>query len=261
MDLTPVSAPLFYGKPLMFAEKRHMYFWGGQHIPSVTTIIGRLSKPLLIQWAADCAVEHINRAISTGQIGRVDEWEAVLEAARGAHATIRDDAADLGKLVHRYAQHTLDSTRPAPDEPLDEAGKKAVGAFWQWVEQHRIEPLAVERRVMSEKHLYAGTCDFFGRIDGVLSVLDFKTSKGVYDEAWWQTAGYEYALAEELGNLPVPLARWIVHLNKETGECTAHCRNTIEDWQQDRTVWLSLVKLDQALRAARKHPQPKKKAA
>jgi hypothetical protein len=256
-----VTDPVFYGKPLTFNEKRHMYFWGGKHLPSVTTIISRLDKPLLIQWAANCTADYIRQ--------RADEWpdgyrlsqgtlSNLCEEARYAHRTIKEDAGDIGTRVHRYARAILEGK--SPEEPLDGPAQKAIEAFWQWVEMHRIEPIAVERRVMSESYLYAGTCDFFGHIDGVLSILDFKTGKGVYDEAWWQTSGYEVALAEELGNLPVPAARWIVHLNKESGDCVPHSRTTIEDWQADRAVWLSLVKLDQALRAARKHPQPKRAA-
>jgi len=250
-----VTDPLFYGKPLTFNSERHMYFWGGEHVPSVTTIIGRLDKSNLIQWAADMAVAHV-RANENA-----DDWGAVLAEARVAHRTIKEAAGAVGTRVHKYARGILEKKHPA--EPLDGPAQKAIEAFWQWVEQHKIEPIAVERRVFSERYRYAGTCDFFGRIDGILSVLDFKTGNGVYDEVWWQTSGYEMALQEELhaNRLQIPMARWVVHLNKTTGECVAHCRPTLKDWEQDRAVWLSLVEVDQALRKARKHPQPSKKKA
>jgi hypothetical protein len=254
---------MFYGKPLTFNEKRHMYFWDGKHVPSVTTIISRLNKPLLIQWAANCAVEHIVQGIGAKE-GAVP-LPQLLEEARKAHLTKKEDAADIGTAVHKYAQAAL-TGKPEPRD-LPPGAIEACAAFWKWVEQHRIEPVAVERRVMSREHMYAGTCDFYGYIDDRLSVLDFKTGNGIYDEAWWQTSGYSEALIEEHTDyqnhrvlIDIPI-RWIVHLNKTTGQCEVYCRESFDDWNQDRNVWLSLLALDKALRIARKHPQPAKRKA
>jgi hypothetical protein len=248
---------MFYGKPLTFNPKSHRYTWDGKPVPSVTTIISRLNKPLLVQWAANCAVEHIMHGIGARE-GAVP-LPQLLEEARKAHLTKKEDAADIGTAVHKYAQAAL-TGKPEPRD-LPPGAIEACAAFWKWVEQHKIEPIAVERRVMSREHMYAGTCDFYGYIDDRLSVLDFKTGNGIYDEAWWQTSGYELALSEE-GVSRGPVNRWIVHLNKETGECVTHCRLArSDDWNQDRNVWLSLLALDKALRIARKHPQPAKRKA
>lgn len=249
-----MADPVFYGKPLRFNPNDHRYYWDGKPVPSVTTIINRLSKPLLIQWAADCAVKYIREAVDDS--GLVSFSDALYERARKAHETIRDTAGDIGTAVHQYARAAL-TGKPEPRD-LPPGAIEACAAFWLWVERHRIEPIAVERRVFSRRHMYAGTCDFFGRINGMLSVLDFKTGKGVYDEAWWQTSGYELALCEELP-IEEPVIRWIVHLDKNTGECTAHMRD-VADGVLDMQVWRSLVELDKALRTARKHPQPKKAA-
>lgn len=269
MSTLPASetSPVFYGKPLTFNPARHMYFWGGQHVPSVTTIINRLGKENLIQWAANCAVDHIEARLINHLNFKVIPEDA-LRAARKAHVTIKEDAAGIGTRVHKYAQQVLQGQ--TPPEPLDGPAQQAVEAFWRWVEAHKIEPIAVERRVMSQTGMYAGTCDFVGMIDDQFSVLDFKTGNGVYDEAWWQTSGYAYALNEEHQHTPIAPAarnvsiimpvRWIVHLNKTTGEMTPHRRDHVEH-DADMAVWLSLVRLDQALRTARKHPQPSKKKA
>lgn len=269
-DLPEWQRPVtFYGKPLTFNPRNHRYYWDGSPVPSVTTIINRLGKgDALIQWAANCAVDHIRDNIGADM--RVP-LPMLFEQARKAHTAKKDAAADIGTRVHEYAKLALQGkSPPEPDAALDGPAYRAIEAFWQWVEQHKIEPLAVERRVMSKEHLYAGTTDFYGRINGLLAVLDFKTGKGVYDEAWWQTSAYSMALLEEAGLWidgkagatgssfwPV---RWVVHLNKETGECSAHCRDSIEDHQADMSVWLSLLALDKSIRAARKHPQPKRAA-
>jgi hypothetical protein len=250
---------MFYGKPLTFNPKTHRYAWDGKPVPSVTTIINRLGKgDALVQWAANCAVEHIRQyARSTARAVTETEWEAALAAASKAYAVKRDAAADIGTRVHDYARMILEGK--TPPEPLDGPAQKAIEAFWHWVEQHCIRPLAVERRVMSAAGMYAGTTDFYGYIDDRLAVLDFKTGRGVYDEAWWQTSAYVAAIEEELRPAVSP-DRWIVHLDKETGACTPHLRHSFADHEYDMAVWRSLLDLDKALRAARKHPQPKRAA-
>lgn len=248
----------FYGKELKFYPLSHRYKWGNEWVPSVTTIINRLGKgDALVQWAANCAVDHIDRGflvLGDDVNATQDEWQRLLADARKAWTVKRDDAGDIGTRVHEYARGILEGKNPP--EPLDGPAQKAIEAFWRWVESHRIQPLATERRVMSAEGMFAGTCDFYGYIDDRLCVLDFKTGRGVYDEAWWQTSAYVMALQEELRK--DVLIRWIVHLDKETGECTAHVRDDLGDHMRDMVVWQSLLALDQALRVARKHP---KKAA
>jgi hypothetical protein len=261
-----MSDPVFYGKPLTFNPRNHRYTWDGQHVPSVTTILWRLDKPALIQWAADCAVEHIRK---TPDFTKID-WEA----ARKAHATIRDEAGDVGTIVHKYARAVLEAKgdRQALDGltlPLDVAGTqalKAIAAFEAWMQTHKIEPVAVERRVFSQRFMYAGTLDFTGRIDDELSLLDFKTGNDVYDEAWFQMGGYDDALTEEhewqdiFGDSDTPrLAHWIIHLDKNTGEFAAYRRGP-EETLAARKVWRALVGLDKCIREMPKMPRTKRAA-
>jgi len=250
---------IFYGKPLRFSAGNHRYYWGGEYVPSVTTILKRLAKDALIQWAANCAVDHIGKhfnpeawfkaAFDPAEEGHASAYfNEVLNEARKAHTVIRDTAGDVGTTVHRYARALLSSDERfrEVDGAITPQALKALQAFEQWRDQHTIIPNALERRIFSAEMLYAGTMDFFGRIDGDLCALDFKTSNGVYDEAWYQLAGYERALIEELPATP-PLTHWIVHLNKTTGECRAYRRGPDES-AAARRVWTALVFLDKAIR-------------
>lgn len=238
------ESPILYGKPLVFKERQHRYFWDGKPVPSVTTILNRLAKPALIQWAADCAVEHIraNGDESTREPGLLLVTDAHLTEARKAHARIRDEAGDIGTQLHEYARASLAGQMPAL--PDNEVVRKVIGALNDWRSKHDIQPIGLERRIMSLRHWYAGTLDFFGKIDGKLCVLDFKTGSGIYDEFWLQTAGYDIALTEEL-LLPVDLDRWIVRLDKKTGEFDAVKKpaSTIHI-----EAWLSVVAFDRNAR-------------
>ena len=239
--LEAVPPMVFYGKTLRFNEKAHRYYLDDIPIPSVTTILGRLHKPLLIQWAADKAIETVRALSSTDEDGLLRIDPAALERCRKAHATIRDEAADIGKFVHAYAEARLKGERP--QAPMIQLEKNAAQAFEDWLKSQKVEPIALERRIVSEVNWYAGTCDFYGTINGRLCVLDFKTGKAVYDEYWMQTEAYALALEEETGQTVQD--KHIIRLDKATGDFEAVCRPCT---QQHRTAWIYLAHLDRALR-------------
>lgn len=255
-EQAPISDPILYGKPLRFMPKAHRYTWDGQSIPSVTGILGNLAKPALIDWAANCAVDHIESEAThwLDRHGAVDPLalSVVFDEARKAHTAIRDKAGDVGTVVHEFAREMMLLPDDIPIVPSDETAARCCGALLSWAGKHHIVPAAngCERRVMSLQHWYCGTCDFFGNIDGTLSVLDFKTGgRRVYDEAWYQTAGYEVAIREELGLSADKIIRHVVHIDKETGKVTHEQRMTSA---AHTSAWLHLVGFHAHAKAARK---------
>ena len=49
-----------------------------------------------------------------------------------------------------------------------------------------------------KKHGYAGTLDIIGTVNGKgVWIIDVKTGKGIYPEAWLQLSAYKAALEEE----------------------------------------------------------------
>jgi len=242
LEEKPSALPVFYGKPLRFNEKNHRYYWDGEPIPSVTTIIGRLAKPMLIKWAADTCINHaLNMAGEPDADGYVRIKRDELDRARSAHTAIKDEAADIGKTVHRYAEAVLTGTPMAmPDDPASHA---AIQAFQSWLSGQNVVPMALERRVLSQEMFYAGTCDFFGLINGELSVLDFKTGKAIYDDYWLQTEAYRLALEEETGK--TISQRHIIRLDKTTGAFEAVAKPVLKS---HTTAWKSLCAFDRSLR-------------
>jgi hypothetical protein len=183
---------MFYGRPLTYEHKRHMYFWGGQHVPSVTTIIKRLDKPGLLQWAADMAVGHIREQWAAEEAGRINvNWLECFEQARKAHAAKRDAAADIGTVLHDIAEHVQSGRQPGPELvgklPVEDqliASNCAI-ALQEWMAAQRFGTADLERRVFSKELMYAGRCDRFGLINGHMAVLDFKSGGDkIYPETW-----------------------------------------------------------------------------
>lgn len=253
---------VFYGKELTFNEARHMYFWNGEHVRSVTTILGVIAKPMLIPWAANMVAEHIKANCPFSE-GKFFVNEDALEQARKAHAKKKTDAGDAGSLVHKFAEDALRGLNPIyPIVGLttEQAGEVINGckAFEKFRAAHDLKPIYVERRIFSKQHMYAGTADFWGHVDGRLGILDFKTSSGVWDEFWLQTAGYEVAITEELYDGDAEhLWRFLVHLDKATGEFKLYAR---EFSAVHRDAWLNCVALDRVMQGLKKEAALQKKA-
>ena len=68
--------------------------------------------------------------------------------------------------------------------------------YLEWESQHKLDPILLEKPLVSEKYKYGGTLDFYGKIDGILTLLDFKTGKAIYPEHFYQLAGYRNLLIE-----------------------------------------------------------------
>src|SRR5262249_11036297 len=64
-----------------------------------------------------------------------------------------------------------------------------------WATEVALEPLAVEHTVACLQCGYAGTLDLYARVRGVLTVLDWKSGKAIYPEAFLQNVAYRHAAA------------------------------------------------------------------
>ena len=189
-----MSDPLFYGKPLTFKPGSHRYYWDGQHLPSVTAIIGRLAKPAAHPVGRRlCGRAHPAPLACRSRRQPGNLCGAVRGSAQGAHAEARqrrrcrqDRASAGGRGAARQVRRHLGGAQQC----CAAASKHALGALRQWLGATRMGAANLERRVMSRTHLYAGTTDRWGIIDGHHAVLDFKTGSGVYDEAWVECGGW-----------------------------------------------------------------------
>lgn len=202
---------------LEFDPARHAYTWNGKFIPGVTSILRILDKPALIQWAANMAAEYVLDALPLDDSTPIhlDVLKDVCKEAKSAHRRISKDAADVGTVVHAFAERALVEQRvKLPQDPL---ARKGAEAFLGWLHATEHHAINVERMVFSKTHYYAGTCDFYGHIAGKVCVMDLKTSSGLYPEMLLQIAAYAIAISEETGEQIND--GWIVRLCKKTGKC------------------------------------------
>lgn len=206
-----------------FDDKLHAYRWNDKLIPGVTKIIGCLDKPALIQWAANMASDYIGSQLFTDDgegthVPTFKELQAIIKEAKTAHRKFSKSATDIGKAVHSFAERALVEQRV--QMPEDPQTRKGAEAFLSWLHATDMKPINVERMCFSRTHWYAGTCDFYGHINGDLCIMDLKTSSGLYPEMLFQLAAYAIAISEETGERIDH--GYIVRLDKKTGKCEPH---------------------------------------
>lgn len=184
---------------------RHMYYIDGKRKTGVTTYCGikDKSRPLVI-WATDLAREYL---LGLEKITKKD-----IITACSLHEEYKQKAAAVGDEVHHWVENYINGENPAmPEQPEAAVG---VTAFLEWESQNKVKFISSERVVYSKKHDYVGKMDIEAKVNGKLCLIDIKTSNGMYNEYYMQTAAYVRADEEESGKKYH--GRWIIRLAKET---------------------------------------------
>jgi hypothetical protein len=96
--------------------------------------------------------------------------------------------------MHEWAQADVDDRLFYPDVDPDDVGHwQMVGAWNEYKQRTLIEPFLTEVTVWNATEGYAGTFDGLWRIDGKLSLLDIKTSRGLWPDHSRQLAALKNA--------------------------------------------------------------------
>ena len=208
-----------------FRDTGHQYFLDGKRIPSVTTILGNLSKPGLPQWAANVGADAARDVLmkraavmrtqtDDGEFregsmllapGLEDLARDVHDAARTAHHRVKTKAADKGSVVHdAIQQYHEDFFTAEPPPEVDDEGRttdarRAWQAFMAWWSTSDLTCISTERKIVDPDGRYAGRIDMLCEDEaGDLFVCDVKTSNGIYAEHVYQNAAYAHAISAEL---------------------------------------------------------------
>lgn len=148
-------------------------------VPGVTTVLNVLAKPALVPWANAIGLEGI----------KVSQYvDALAAVGHCAHAMIIDLTRGQERGRSEYQeQFGFDAV------PLAE---NAVLKYLEWVKRHELITVIAETPIVSHDG-FGGTPDWFGLLDDKPVIIDFKTSKGIYDEHFVQLAAYQALLREQ----------------------------------------------------------------
>jgi len=197
--------------------------------PRVTRILqDTIAKPALISWAAnqertlvtDAAVSAFAavRELDVSKVAFVTALKERLGQER-AHVRQLEKAGNIGTLAHKMIEWTLREEmdlHPGPKPELPPPSQLAFDAWRRWRETVQLTPMLLEQRVFycDDDCLFAGTLDFYGTVQGVPTIIDWKTSSGIYPEAQLQLAAYWAAFKQRKPDTPVEQAM-IVRLPKK----------------------------------------------
>lgn len=151
-------------------------------IPSVTTILGVMSKPQLDGWKQKQITQAAWNARGLWEDG--DTYEAYHERITTAAFRQVQDAADAGTLIHYGAELALQNMEYAEDAPvylpqLDKTFplKTFIKPIEEFVKKNEIETTSHELRLVNLQEGYAGTTDVSFRSKKGFGILDFKSKK------------------------------------------------------------------------------------
>lgn len=240
----------------------------GQSYPSVTNILQVIGKPALINWAANqertvcldaaadlyldlCKAQPMSRASFVATLdGRIGKQKA--------HKRELDKAGEIGSQAHALIEWNLRSQlgqKVGPEPRVVDAAQWAFMAFQDWANTVSLKPIFIEQTVFSKVHGYAGTMDLLAEVNGRVTLVDFKTGKSIYAEAFLQNAAYQVAL-EEMGHRKAD-AGLIVRLPKvqtdpefETGE-VPKVAELLPTFLAVKALWVWWFAQEEAYRAKR----------
>ena len=196
---------LYDGKIILeYNDKKHKYSESGEVVYGVTGITGIISKPALVNWAVKLTKDRLMELQKElGWKGFAETFPKMLLKAGRNHYSVSKVATDLGTRVHDIAERwqTEGANHIALTQEMlrteSEEERLSYTALLQFFGEHTFEPISLEKKCFSVKNRYAGTVDYYGKIDGKLTTMDYKTSKAIYEGYPLQVSAYSGALEEE----------------------------------------------------------------
>ena len=183
--------------------KRHYVTPEGELYPSITTILGEFSKASIQAWRKRVGEEEANK--------------------------ISGKASRRGTSVHSVCESYIKNE----EEFLDGQTPNIVELF-KTIEPflERIDNVhGVELALYSDHFGVAGRTDLIAEFDGVLSVIDYKTSNRIKKKDWGESyfaQGAFYGVAyEELTKIPVSQVVIIIAVDEEHPQLFVEKR---DDW-------------------------------
>ena len=188
-------------------EKYNKHFYAtpeGNEYPSITT---KLSK--------------------TKDYSGLNIWRA--RVGEGVAKHIMETAATIGTATHKIIEQYLNNETSNEKLLLPKAHLENIKPLL-----HKIDNIHfLEVALFSDEMKTAGTCDCIAEYDGVLSIIDFKTSRKKKQNAWIQDyflQGTAYALMyKEMSGLEIKQV--VILITGEDGSIGEHVVN-VDDYTQ-----------------------------
>ena len=241
----PIPPPYTMGSPELAVSPRRgrLYVWPPDspevEYPSVTTILGELSKPALTNWAAklvaefaydnrqswaglpspgelrDTLIEQTSPSLTLAELDSSDvrsalpdplDRDSALALLKGAPWRDRDRKGDVGNAIHHALEH----------DGMVEGGMEGyIHAARDFLSDTGFRLRSREQTIFNDTWAYAGTVDGYlvreveGETEPLWSMVDWKTGKALYPDYALQMVAY---LMAEWAAVQVSPSQWAQHV-------------------------------------------------
>jgi len=147
-------------------------------------------------------------------------WWANQEGLQGRnHRDTSQKAADAGTIGHYLIECDIQNKKPDLSQYSKDLIDKAETCylnFLQWKESVKFELMQSEVSIVHEQLQYGSTIDCIGMCNGKLSLIDWKTGSGVYEDHKIQLASYKHNWEFNYPDQLLEGGIYCIRINKET---------------------------------------------
>lgn len=175
---------------------------------SITTLFGALGSKALMGWTGKVGTKKLNmfakhvkskspeifNYASEESIKDWDKAEGNKDFWKSSY-DISKEGKDIGTVVHAAIEMDL---MGKPTESLQGLAQNAYQAYLDWKKTVQLETIETERTFYNCSMDYACTSDWRGKLNGKLTLADWKTSTGIFDTNIIQC--WANAIADEMQN-------------------------------------------------------------
>lgn len=199
----------------------HTYHLDGVLVPSVTRITDAIpgKNEWLPAWACKEMGLYLESAWEVGSAYTQTQRDLIIKEAKRAHKTAKEAAAGFGTQAHAILEAYVKTgiMPPCTSPAVPKEVQRPVELFLEWEKQNSVEWIHSELVVGSKRYMFGGKLDVIPRINGRVVLTDFKTSKRIYAENYYQLAGYQIAYEEMEMSPPIEdrMILWIPKTGKK----------------------------------------------
>lgn len=154
-------------KDLQFDEEKHIYTLKGRRLNSVSAEVAKFYK----KFDSDA----ISSAIARSKSSNREEYIKIKEGLLSQWNSTSKEAAELGSLVHKFAEDYLGSSRKVlPKSDYEQT----IVNFWNTMDS--CEVIGIELRMYLEELNLGGTLDLLLKKDDKYEIWDYKTNVDLF---------------------------------------------------------------------------------
>lgn len=180
----------------MKSQRRGGFYWlDNSPYVSVTNCLSIIDKPALRYW--------VGKMVWEAMIAKPTlSLEEAMSAAYGKNKDAKERGTNVHTVVESYTRY--DKKLPEFEKYINNSLPEDISgygkAFLKWIGDVSPTIVANEKTVSSDQYKYAGTLDMIADIGTERKrrlIVDIKTGKDIYPEAYLQLSAYKEALKEK----------------------------------------------------------------